>query len=118
MYKAIIPKIPMRNLTATKQYYIQQLGFELISEYVDYLILQKDNLEIHFFAFKDLDPAENYGQIYIRTSDIDALYQELQHNQTTIHPNGHLQDKPWGQREFSLLDPDNNLLTFGQSIST
>ena len=24
--------------------------------------------------------------------------------------------KPWQQKEFSLLDPDNNLLTFGQSI--
>lgn len=27
-----------------------------------------------------------------------------------------LQTKPWGQKEFVLLDPDNNLLTFGQSI--
>jgi hypothetical protein len=25
-----------------------------------------------------------------------------------------LETKPWGQREFSLLDPDNNLLTFGE----
>ncbi|HAZ93890.1 MAG TPA: glyoxalase/bleomycin resistance/extradiol dioxygenase family protein, partial [Chitinophagaceae bacterium] len=22
----------------------------------------------------------------------------------------------WGQKEFSLLDPDNNLLTFGQPL--
>jgi len=27
-----------------------------------------------------------------------------------------LETKPWGQKEFSVLDPDNNLLTFGQSI--
>jgi len=27
---------------------------------------------------------------------------------------GHLEKKPWGQKEFSMLDPDNNLLTFGQ----
>jgi hypothetical protein len=33
-----------------------------------------------------------------------------------MHPNGYLETKPWGQKEFSLLDPDNNLLTFGQSI--
>jgi hypothetical protein len=24
-------------------------------------------------------------------------------------------NKPWQQREFSLPDPDNNLLTFGQN---
>jgi hypothetical protein len=27
-----------------------------------------------------------------------------------------LAKKPWGQQEFSLLDPDHNLLTFGESI--
>ncbi|OJY92489.1 MAG: hypothetical protein BGP14_14960 [Sphingobacteriales bacterium 44-15] len=26
------------------------------------------------------------------------------------------QIKPWGQKEFSLLDPDSNLLTFGQGV--
>ena len=51
-----------------------------------------------------------------RTDDIDVLYQSLLANKITIHPNGDLQLKPWGQKEFSLLDPDNNLLTFGQSI--
>ena len=30
------------------------------------------------------------------------------------HPNGPLETKPWGQKEFSILDPDNNLLTFGE----
>jgi hypothetical protein len=38
-------------------------------------------------------------------------------NNVEIHPNGHLKDMPWRQREFALLDPDNNLLTFGQSIA-
>ncbi|MFO7822683.1 MAG: hypothetical protein R6V72_02005 [Cyclobacterium sp.] len=33
-----------------------------------------------------------------------------------IHTNGHLAAKGWGQKEFSLLDPDNNLLTFGQNL--
>ncbi|MEQ9299823.1 MAG: hypothetical protein RIF33_14715 [Cyclobacteriaceae bacterium] len=63
-----------------------------------------------------LDPKENYGQVYIRTDNIDAVYQTLLDNQTSIHPNGKLAIKPWGQKEFSLLDPDTNLLTFGQSL--
>jgi hypothetical protein len=40
----------------------------------------------------------------------------LLENKIDIHPNGALETKAWGQREFALLDPDNNLLTFGQSI--
>jgi len=35
---------------------------------------------------------------------------------TAIHPNAPLEAKPWGQLEFFLLDPDNNLLTFGQEL--
>jgi len=64
----------------------------------------------------NLDPKENYGQVYIRTDDIDTLYQSLLDNNVSIHPNAPLQTKPWGQKEFALLDPDNNLLTFGQDI--
>ncbi len=112
----IIPKLPMRDKNATRNYYINQLGFQEIGDYEGYLMLQKKTIEIHFFEFKALDPKENYGQVYIRTQNIDGLYQSLLDNKTKIHPNGPLQNKPWGQREFALLDPDNNLLTFGQKI--
>jgi hypothetical protein len=76
----------------------------------------KDSIHFHFFEFKDLDPKENYGQVYIRTDNIDKLFQTLLDNKVPIHPNGKLETKPWGQREFSILDSDNNLLTFGQGI--
>ena len=116
MLTNINPKLPMRDKMITKHFYIDQLNFKMLGEYAEYLIVAKDNIEIHFFEFKNLDPKENYGQVYIRTDDIDVLYRSLLANKITIHPNGDLQLKPWGQKEFSLLDPDNNLLTFGQSI--
>lgn len=118
MLTAIHPKLPMRNKAATKDYYINKLNFKELgnNNYDGYLMLQKDNIQIHFFEFKELDPKENYGQVYIRTDDIDGLYQSLLNNKINIHPNGHLNIKPWGQKEFALLDPDNNLLTFGQSF--
>jgi hypothetical protein len=115
MLTSIHPKLPMRNKSVTKDYYSNQLGFEQFGgDYDGYLMVQKDNIQIHFFEFKELDPKENYGQVYIRTNDIDTFYQWLLDNKIAIHPNGHLELKPWKQKEFSLLDPDNNLLTFGQ----
>lgn len=118
MLNAIHPKLPMRNKAITKDYYIHQLGFRPLGnvDYDGYLMLQKDNIELHFFEFNELDPNENYGQVYIRTDDIEHLYQSLLDKQVSIHPAGPLQLKPWGQKEFSLLDPDNNLLTFGQAV--
>jgi hypothetical protein len=59
---------------------------------------------------------ENYGQVYIRITAIDNLYQSFIDNNVSIHPNVKLETKPRGQREFSLLYPNINLLTFGQSI--
>ncbi|MBL0103164.1 MAG: VOC family protein [Bacteroidetes bacterium] len=118
MLSQIHPKLPMRNKSVTGEYYITQLGFEIFGgDFAGYLMIQKDNVQIHFFEFKDLDPKTNYGQVYIRVSDIDRLYQSFVEKKIPIHPNGALESKPWGQREFSLLDPDNNLLTFGESIN-
>lgn len=108
----------MRDRAVTLDYYTRQLGFENIAaaDYPDYLILKKDQAEIHFFLHPALDPLVNDGQVYFRARDIESLYQELISRQVAIHPAGALSVKPWGQKEFSLLDPDHNLLTFGQAL--
>ncbi|MBN8707506.1 MAG: VOC family protein [Bacteroidetes bacterium] len=118
MLTDIHPKLPMRDKTVTRNFYINKLHFQEFgsADFDGYLMLTKDRIQIHFFEFKDLDPNENYGQVYIRTDDINSFYQSLLERKTSIHPNGQLKRKPWGQIEFSILDPDNNLLTFGQSI--
>ncbi|MBK9152319.1 MAG: VOC family protein [Saprospiraceae bacterium] len=116
MLTSIIPKLPMRDKANTIFFYIYMLDFQLVSDYGDYLILTKDNIEIHFFSFASLNPFENYGQVYIRVTDIENIYEELTLKNVSIHPNGALAKKPWGMQEFSLLDPDHNLLTFGELI--
>ncbi len=117
MLTDVNPKLPMRNKSITKDFYVNKLGFEEIgsSDFEGYLMVLKDNIQIHFFEFKELEPKENYGQVYIRTDDIDSLYQSMLNSNLRIHPSGHLEIKPWRQKEFAMLDPDNNLLTFGQS---
>ncbi|UII26731.1 VOC family protein [Fulvivirga maritima] len=117
MLIAINPKLPMRSKILTQEYYTR-LGFKEFGDnsFPYYLMMEMDQIQIHFFEHKDIDPAENYGQVYIRTDNIEGLYQSMLDKGIEIHPNGKLENKPWGQKEFSLLDPDNNLLTFGQNI--
>ncbi|WP_374363145.1 bleomycin resistance protein [Cloacibacterium sp.] len=116
MLTNVHPKLPMRDKFVTKKFY-GTLGFQDIGtfDYNDYLLVKKDDVELHFFKFIDLDPKENYGQAYIRTDDIDHLYRSFLNDEVPIHSSGKLEQKPWGTKEFSILDPDNNLLTFGQS---
>ena len=118
MLTQVNPKLPMRNKAATQDFYVNKLGFDVFgnADYANYLMVEKDAVQIHFFLFEALDPKENYGQVYIRTDDIEGFYQSLLDKKTGIHPNGHLHTQPWGQKEFSVLDPDNNLLTFGQGM--
>lgn len=114
MLTEINPKLPMRDKAITKDFYLNKLGFqEFGGDYDGYLMVQKDSIQIHFFEFKELDPKENYGQVYIRTDDIEAFYQFAKSK--NINSNK-LEHKPWGQKEFSILDPDNNLLTIGQNL--
>lgn len=118
MLTEISPKLPMRSKTITRDYYLNKLGFHEFgsADFEGYLMVSKDKIQIHFFEFNELNPAQNYGQVYIRVDNIDSFFQDLVNRGISIHPNGYLQTKPWGQREFSVLDPDSNLLTFGQPV--
>ncbi|HTN45388.1 MAG TPA: VOC family protein [Flavipsychrobacter sp.] len=118
MLTDIHPKLPMRDKAKTRNFYLNQLKFKEFgsNDFDGYLMIEKDEIQIHFFEFKYLDPKENYGQVYIRTDNIEHLYQSMSDDNVSIHPAGHLAIKPWGQREFSLVDPDNNLITFGQPL--
>ena len=76
MLTDINPKLPMRDKAVTRDFYLNKLSFQEFgsADYDGYLMMQKDNVQIHFFEFKDLDPKENYGQVYIRTGNIDEWY--------------------------------------------
>jgi hypothetical protein len=54
MLTQVHPKLPMRNKEATKNYYVQKLGFTEIgsADYDGYLMLEKDAVELHFFPTK------------------------------------------------------------------
>src|SRR3546814_6220083 len=80
MLTDINPKIPMRDKAATREFYLNKLGFQEFgnADYDGYLMVQKDSIQIHFFEFRELDPKENYGQVYIRTDRSEEHTSELQ----------------------------------------
>ncbi len=47
---------------------------------------------------------------------IKAIVPNNVEKKISIHPAGHLQMKAWGQKEFSMIDTDKNLLTFGDLV--
>lgn len=116
MITTVIPKLPFIVKQSTIDFYVNQLGFKLIADYGDYIIVNMANVELHFFSFKELVPKESNFMIYFRIDiEIEKYYKEIQDLGVKIHPNGALENKPWHQNEFSIIDPNGTLLTFGQA---
>ncbi len=107
------PVLASPDIERTIAFYCSRLGFHgVYSDQGVYGIVSRDNVYIHFWACSDRQIAENTScRVYV--AGVDALYAELQ-PQGVIHPNAPLQTKPWGAREFGVLDEDGNLVTFAE----
>ena len=121
-YDLAIPILPSRSIHATVAFY-RRLGFEGGAHSFDsaYAILVRDSIELHFFSHKDLVPAESSTQCYLRVLDVEKIYRDCLSGNlpgTGIPRITALDDKPWGLREFAIIDPDGNLLRVGQVIET
>jgi hypothetical protein len=109
------PILAYLNKEETIHFYTTKLRFKFISEWEDYLIFTKDNVELHFWKTDNPVIPQNTG-CYIRVTEVDKLYSE--YNKFDImHPHGGLQNKPWEMRQFSILDNSGNILHFGEDIS-
>ena len=115
-----IPTLPSRSIDATVEFY-KQLGFEGGKHEFNssYAIMLRDSVEIHFFRHEELIPEQSAFGCYIRVQDVDSIYTAFGASQlpkSGIPRMDSLQDKPWGLREFAVVDPDGNLLRIGQLL--
>jgi catechol 2,3-dioxygenase-like lactoylglutathione lyase family enzyme len=116
-----IPTLPSRNIGQTVSFY-RALGFEGGAHSADsnYAILRRGAIELHFFAHLDLDPAQSSAGCYLRVLDVGAIYRAFSGAglpRKGIPRMDTLEDKPWGLREFAVVDRDGNLLRIGQIMS-
>ena len=115
-----IPVLPSRSVNDTVAFY-RRLGFEgkIWGAPHLYAILRRGTVEIHFFTHTELRPAESNAGCYIRVSDVETIYQAFtlaQLSRNGIPRLDDLADKPWGMREFALVDPDGNLIRIGATL--
>ena len=118
LHGATIPILASRDIDETAQFY-GRLGFEVAGLYEEYgpayLLLRRDDVELHFVHSPDVDPAESSGGCYLRLTDAQAVYDDWEPLQLPeIHAP---RDTPWGMREFFLIDPSGNLVRIGTPSS-
>lgn len=101
--------------------FYRRLGFdtEIVSPHDDYAIADRGPLEIHFFAHSGLVPGESAFGCYLRVRDVDALHAEFAKAglpEAGIPRITAIEDKPWGMREFAIVDEDGSLIRVGQVL--
>ncbi|GIK52023.1 MAG: hypothetical protein BroJett014_09960 [Planctomycetota bacterium] len=122
--KAAIPILPADDMTRALAFYTQKLGFKERFRDNDqapkYVGIERDGIMLHLV---EVTPAKTAKLVASQTmcrllvDDVDALYAEFSQHDGVIHPNGKLALKPWGTREFGVLDPAGVCVTFFVVIS-
>ncbi len=115
-----IPILPSRSLPGTVAFY-GRLGFRGDSPGAGsaYAILTRGDLEIHFILHTELVPAESWAGCYLRVADVEPLYEAFLEAGLPLQGIPRMdiiEDKPWGLREFAIVDEDGNLLRIGQVL--
>ncbi|HWY29733.1 MAG TPA: VOC family protein [Candidatus Acidoferrum sp.] len=119
-YDISIPILPSRSLIGTLAFF-KQLGFDgkILGDGDSYAILTRGTVELHFFIHSELRPAESCAGCYIRVLDVESVYRAFTSAKLPrrgIPRIDALENKPWGMREFAVVDPDGNLLRIGQTL--
>lgn len=104
-----VPELPVADVERAQQYYKDKLGFEVGWLYPNKEIGAVSRGRAAIFFRKRAKPFEPVVH-WIFAEDIDATYQEL----TSLGANitEPLERKPWGLRQFTVMDLDGNLFYF------
>jgi len=112
-----IPILPSRNLDNTLDFY-RRLGFDgFVHSHGGYAILMRGTVELHFFHHPAVVPEKSSACCYLRVSKVETLFTEFSRAELPregIPRQDALESKPWGMREFAVVDLDGNLVRIGQ----
>lgn len=108
MISSITPILVSSDINETERFFENTLSFHTEKKHENYLIVKNGEIEIHFSELSKVSKKKNNCACYLRVDNLDELYEKCK-ELDCVHPNGKLEEYPWG-REFSVLDPDWNLV--------
>jgi catechol 2,3-dioxygenase-like lactoylglutathione lyase family enzyme len=126
-----IPALPVGDIKKSIGFYCDKLGFTLVHHEDGFAVLMCNEVRIHLWEASDegwrsrsndspvCTGAESFiagtASCRIEVEGIDELYQHIK-PLGILHPNTSLKDQWWDERDFAVIDPDNNLISFFQQI--
>ena len=108
--------LAVNNLVTSADFYKNKLGFQTLWEEGGWHFLIRDDIKIMLGECPDDKPASEINShsyfAYLEVDNIDMLYKEYQSKGVEVLSS--IENKPWGQREFSIRTIDGHRITFGE----
>jgi len=118
MISAAIPVLPAADTVASLKWWTEICGFKEVfrdSTPPNYVGINRGGASLHISGMTDKALARKVGDqtmVRIVVEGIEGFYAEYQERGGKVHPNGSLQTKPWGTKEFAAIDPNGVCVTF------
>ena len=115
MFNNIIPKIFYDQLSDGLEFFVEGLGFEVLYQDATMAVIERDGAKAYIVQSPEY-AAKDRPELAIETDDIDAIFNELSARAPKLlHPNSkQVALKPWGSREFAMLDKTTVCVIFRQ----
>lgn len=116
---SVATQLRVVDLERALQFYVGTLGFEEEFRFRDfYAGVTAGGTAIHLKKIDGTDPSAAFVRegdhlhVYIRVMDLDAASQDLRDKVEIVYP---ITTKPWGDREFTIRDPDGHTIYLAQA---
>lgn len=103
-----VPTLPMRDVRETRAFY-EALGFICVHEHEapdSFLVMVRNGAMLQFFP-AHVDPRASTHTFQMSVDDLDATYAAFKRTGIDVLP---IELKPWGIREFAVVDPNGTLM--------
>ena len=111
--------LAVRDLAATKEYFVSALDFDVDFSLGGWEFLSFDGLKLMIGECPDDVPAVEIGShayfANILVDDANAIYSAFRENGAEFSEN--IEDKPWGLREFCVVTPDGHRIVFAEELN-
>jgi catechol 2,3-dioxygenase-like lactoylglutathione lyase family enzyme len=115
----VTPFFRVPDIKAAISFFTETLGFKVGFEGGGYAYVWRENVAFRMIEDECLEPrGEGRYTSYVDVEDVDGLYAELKPKLDLLPP-GHVCapfDQDYGQREFTVVGPDGDIIAFGMGI--
>lgn len=121
LFRSAVPCLPVSDQGRALRFYEEALGFTSLQDGgADLGILVRDHVELHLWVADGSAPgAERHlagsASCRFQVDGVEDLHRRCR-DLGVVHPRAPLRTTSWGTTEFSVLDPDGNLVGLYQRI--